>query len=292
MKHRRLVWAVKILLLGLIVGIIARKTDVPALMRLLRTATPIGLVWAVGWFVFSKVIAAYRFRLLFEAEGGRISGLDNLRLYWVGMYYNLLLPGGISGDGYKVKVLRDYSGLSLKRMVWVALFDRLSGVAALARLFLILLCFIPLTAGWSGLWVGGLALSFPVEWYVYSKVGGGMREVWLKAALWSLPVQLAQSVATLGLIHSLGAGSGYLVYSAMFLASSIAAMTPLTIGGAGARELTFLYGAGLFGLPAEQAVGIAFVFYILSSLVAFTGVFWSFRISVFANDGERAIGGR
>ena len=292
MKRKRLVWAVKILLLGLIVGIVAQKTDFYALKRLLRTAAPIGLVWAALWFVFSKVIAAYRFRLLFEAEGGSISGRDNLRLYWVGMYYNLLLPGGVSGDGYKVKVLRDHSGLPLRRLVWVALFDRLSGAAALGRLLLILLCFIPLTRGWSGLWAAGLTLSFPLERYVYDKFGGGMRGVWLRAALWSLPVQVAQSVATLGLICGLGAGSDYLAYSAIFLASSIAAMTPLTIGGAGARELTFLYGAGLFGLQAEQAVGIAFIFYVLSSLVALSGVFGSFRASVFANDGKRATDGR
>lgn len=207
------------------------------------------------------------------------------------MYYNLLLPGGVSGDGYRVKVLRDRSGLALKRLIWVALLDRISGAAALARLLLIILCFIPRASVWSALWMGGLLLSFPIERQIYRKVGRGMYAVWIKTTLWAFPVQMAQAISALGLIYSLGGWTYYLIYSALFLASSIAAMTPLTIGGAGARELTFLYGAELFGLQAEQAVGIAFIFYVLSSLIAFTGVFWSFRASVFANDGKSIYGG-
>ncbi|MFN4080564.1 MAG: lysylphosphatidylglycerol synthase transmembrane domain-containing protein [Saprospiraceae bacterium] len=286
MRRKQLIWVGKVLLLTLIVGILARKIDFQALAHLLRTADPAGLFWAAVWFVFSKIIAAHRFRMLYQAEGGAISSRDNLRLYWVGMYYNLLLPGGVSGDGYKIKVLSDRSGLSLKRLVWVALLDRISGAAALARLLLIMLCFIPISTVWSALWIGGLVLSFPIERQIYRKVGRGMYDVWVKIALWAFPVQIAQSVSALGLIYSLGGWNDYLVYSALFLASSIAAMTPLTIGGAGARELTFLYGAGLFGLQAEKAVGIAFIFYVLSSLIAFTGVFWSFRATVFANDGK------
>ena len=55
------------------------------------------------------------------------------------------------------------------------------------------------------------------------------------------------------------------------------AMIPVTIGGAGARELTFLYGAQFLDIQAEKAVAIAFLFYIISSAVSFFGIVYSFN---------------
>jgi hypothetical protein len=54
-------------------------------------------------------------------------------------------------------------------------------------------------------------------------------------------------------------------------------MLPITIGGAGARELTFLWGAQVLGLDSERSVAIAFIFYIISTVVALYGLVFSFK---------------
>jgi hypothetical protein len=54
------------------------------------------------------------------------------------------------------------------------------------------------------------------------------------------------------------------------------AMLPLTIGGTGARELTFLWGAGFLNIDSEKAVAIAFLFYLISTAVSFVGIVFSF----------------
>ena len=62
----------------------------------------------VAWllFVFSKVFSAFRLNALFKAISIQISERANLKLYLLGMFYNLFLPGGIGGDGYKLLVLK------------------------------------------------------------------------------------------------------------------------------------------------------------------------------------------
>ena len=269
--------ALKLAISVLIVYLVVRKIDEGLLLRMIATANPLGIVWAAIWFAISKIIAAKRFQILLHTEQIFLQTRENLRLYWLGMYYNLLLPGGISGDGYKVKLLRDRFGTALKRLITITLMDRLSGAIALGQLCLLLLPFLSQTSMYSWLWVLGLVISIPVSFLVsrWAKV----QTVWAQSSLLSLCVQLAQTIATLGLIFALGQLDQWLEYSVLFLVSSVVAMLPLTIGGAGAREITFLWGAGFLGADNEQAVAIAFLFYLISTGVALIGMAFSFGSS-------------
>ena len=269
--------ALKLAISVLIVYLVVRKIDEGLLLRMITTANPLGIVWAAIWFAISKIIAAKRFQILLHTEQIFLQTRENLRLYWLGMYYNLLLPGGISGDGYKVKLLRDRFGTALKRLITITLMDRLSGAIALGQLCLLLLPFLSQTSRYSWLWVLGLVISIPVSFLVsrWAKV----QTVWAQSSLLSLCVQLAQTIATLGLIFALGQLDQWLEYSVLFLVSSVVAMLPLTIGGAGAREITFLWGAGFLGADNEQAVAIAFLFYLISTGVALIGMAFSFGSS-------------
>lgn len=266
----------KLILSVVIIWLVLRGIDEKVLAATLRQSNFWWLLWAIAWFVFSKIISAVRFNALLATEKIHLSEKQNLRLYWLGMYYNLLLPGGISGDGYKIKLLMDAYGAPFKRLFAVTLLDRVGGALALGQLCLLLALGIPeLRPFW---WVGVvcLALSIPVSLLIYKKSGGELMQVWGKTSSLSLAVQTAQLIATLGIVLSLGEGVRWLEYSVLFLISSVVAMLPLTIGGTGARELTFLWGAGFLNIDSEKAVAIAFLFYLISTAVAFLGIFFSF----------------
>lgn len=267
---------IKIGLSVAIVFLVLRGIDEHLLFATLRQATPGWLLWALAWFVFSKIISAVRFNLLLQTENIRLSPERNMRLYWLGMYYNLLLPGGISGDGYKIKLLMDAYETPFKRMFAVTLLDRVGGVIALGQLCLVLMFGIPdLRAyGWAG--ITGLGASIPVSLWIYKKSGGELSRVWGRTSLLSLAVQAAQLLATLGIVLALGESARWLEYSILFLISSVVAMLPLTIGGTGARELTFLWGAGVLNIDPEKSVAIAFLFYLISTAVSFAGIAFSF----------------
>jgi len=266
----------KLALSVIIIWLVLRGIDEKLLFVTMQKARPGWLLWAAVWFVLSKIISAVRFNILLKTENTHLTAGQNLRLYWLGMYYNLLLPGGISGDGYKIKLLMDTFGTPFKRLFAVTLLDRLGGVIALGQLCLILAFGIPaLRQFW---WFGVLSLlaSIPVSLLIYKKLGSALSQVWAKTSLLSLAVQLAQLVATLGIVLALGESARWLEYSVLFLVSSVVAMLPLTIGGTGARELTFLWGAGILNIDLEKAVAIAFLFYLISTAVAFVGIAFSF----------------
>ena len=267
----------KIAVSALIVWLVLRAIDPKQLADMLRRANPLWLLWALLWFVASKLVAAERFRALLGAGEIRLSRRTNLELYWLGMYYNLLLPGGVSGDGYKIKILMDAFDKPFRPLFSLTLYDRLSGMLALGQLALVLACLLPPLQPWWPLWLAGLLLSVPVSWWLFVWLVNTDRNLFWGLNLQSLVVQLAQLVCALGLMYALGEGANWIGYSLIFLVSSVAAMLPLTIGGTGARELTFLWGAKMLNLDSEKSVAVAFLFYLISTLVSMGGMWFSFR---------------
>ncbi len=265
--------AVSILILYLVV----RSIDLTLLLAVVRQAYPAWLLWAAIWFVLSKLISAFRFNELLKTREIALTTGQQLRLYWLGMYYNLLLPGGVSGDAYKIKILMDAFAKPFRPLFTATLYDRLSGVLALGQLCLVLACWQADLQPWWWLWSLALLTSIPVSYWLFQKMIGAGARLWVRTSAQSLGVQLTQTVATLGIIFALGQPAYWLGYSLVFLISSVVAMLPFTIGGAGARELTFLWGAQVLGLDAERSVAIAFVFYLISTAVALYGLVFSFK---------------
>src|SRR5690606_20562139 len=224
---------VKLAVLAAIVFLIVRKIDERVLLQTLGEAHPGWIAWAVGWYALSKVIAAFRFNTLLRAEGIWLSHRENLKLYWLCMYYNLLLPGGTSGDGYKIKVLMDACGRTLKRLLAITLIDRITGIVALGPVALLLVFWIPEIRAYWPWTMPAMLLSLLVSRMLYAWDGGNLPRAWRTAAVQSIGVQGAQMFATWGLVTALGQGSRWADYLILFLASSVVAMLPITGGGAG-----------------------------------------------------------
>ena len=268
---------IKLLISATIITIIIRKIDEKLLLQTIGGTDPVWLIWAIAWFILSKIISAFRFLLLLKTEDINMTSKQNLKLYWLGMYYNLLLPGGISGDGYKIKILMERFGRPFKRIFTITLIDRITGVIALGQLCLILLLCIPQFRKYWYLIVPGFLVTLIISWYIYRWGKGKLSDVWLQTTLQSIGVQGAQTIAMLGLVLALGEGSHWADYLILFLASSLVAMIPFTIGGAGARELTFLYGAQWLDIHTEKAVALGFLFYLISTGVSLFGMLFSFH---------------
>ena len=275
----------KLTVLVVIIILIVRKIDERLLLRVLTSIQPLWILWALLWFALSKFIAAMRFNTLLRTDGIHLATWQNVKLYWLCMYYNLLLPGGISGDGYKIKVLMDHFKRPFKRLLTLTLVDRISGMIALGQLGLVLMYFIPFTQPYRPWIIPAFILSLMVIWQLYrfSRVG----TIWWLNTVQSIGVQGAQAVATLGLVYALGQQSHWADYLILFLVSSLVAMVPMTIGGAGARELTFLYGSKFLAIDAEKAVAIAFLFYLVSTFISFLGILFSLKGNILLRTSEK-----
>jgi uncharacterized membrane protein YbhN (UPF0104 family) len=162
-------------------------------------------------------------------------------------------------------------------MITVTLVDRISGLIALGQLSVILLLWIPSLSEYRFWSIPALLVSFGIGWGIYRWAAGKISTVWIHNSFQSIGVQGSQAIATLGLVLALGQGIHWPDYLILFLVSSLVAMVPITIGGAGARELTFLYGAQFLNIHAEKAVAIGFLFYLISTVVSFFGIVFRFK---------------
>ena len=245
----------------------------------LKKANPGYLALALIAFGVSKWIAARRLNLYFERIEVPLTEGSNLKLYLLGMFYNLFLPGGIGGDAYKGYLLHRTFGASGKRLASVLLLDRISGLALLFLYSaLIVLWMAPpeLEAYQPGLWFL-LPLGILVLWGVHRKAFPLLQPVFWPSLWYSALVQLAQLISVYLILMALGVTDSLMEYLLVFLISSIVAVLPITIGGIGSRELVFFYGAQWLGLNEGTSIGVSMTFFLITALVSLTGMWYHFK---------------
>jgi len=268
-------WLLKIVVTGLALYLTFRKIDWQHSSHLLLSANAWWLLLALLGYNVSQFISARRLQYFYEALSIPLSYLLNLRLYYKGMFYNLFLPGGIGGDGYKVHYLYRHYHKPVKKLATATLLDRLNGLVVLG--FLIVLPasmgLVPAAAlpfaSWIPLaiYLAGTALYVFII-YFFLRI---YFPVIHKATLMAVFVQGAQLLSVICIMQALHLGGPLIPFLLLFLASSIAAVIPFTIGGMGARELVFMSGATLLGVSGEQAVAVSLLFFLLTAVSSLCG---------------------
>lgn len=269
--------ALKILLTGGALYLVFQKIDTDNLLQLSKTLSWGWLIPAIALFVGSKVATAIRLNAYFANIHISLSFWENWRLYLIGMFYNLFLPGGIGGDGYKVYLLNNQFKTPVKELLKASLLDRLGGlIAILALLFgMLLLIDLPLPFGEPRigkiLFAIGMIGIVPGFWLLQKSLFSNFLPSFWQGIFWSLVGQLAQMAAVVCLLLALGVQDKFLAYQAVFLLSSIVAVLPLTIGGVGARELVVVYVHSYAGIQETEAVAFSLLFFLISAAVSLSG---------------------
>ncbi|MEW2921494.1 lysylphosphatidylglycerol synthase transmembrane domain-containing protein [Muricauda sp. ANG21] len=277
--RKRLITALKFIISAALIYFIFTKIDLQDVLQTLRKSDPLYLILALVFFVLSKGLAALRLNLYFHQIGAKITQISNLKLYLQGMFYNLFLPGGIGGDAYKGYVIQKEYQTGTKKVVSVLLLDRLSGMLLLF-LYACVLALIstnPFFNGLLGLVLLAIPLSLIVFWWMNWKFFSYTLPIFWKSVGYSALVQLAQLICVLFILQSLSITLDVIEYLFVFLISSIVSVVPLTIGGIGSREVTFLYGAKWLGLDASTSIGISFTFFLITALISLMGIVYHFR---------------
>lgn len=276
---------------------VIRKIEVSQVIALYRQANLPLLFLALIAFALSKLVSAYRLNIYFKAIDVKLKERTNIRLYLLGMFYNLFLPGGIGGDGYKVYMLQKKFQAGTKKILGAVLADRISGMVALVVLALVGMSFLnPSTS--SQFAVRSLQISIsnlnsslfllhysflliPIVFLAYYLFIKYIYPYFLKINLitfgYGFIVQLLQVLCAWLLLLALGEKEHHLAYLVIFLVSSVVAVLPISVGGVGVRELTFLYGSQLMDVDMNVAVGISFLFYIITAIVSLSGIYFLFR---------------
>jgi len=254
------------------------KIDLRAASEAFLRAKWILLFLAVVLYTVSKLVSAYRLTIYFDNIRLKVPQLKNLQLYWLGMFYNLFLPGSISGDAYKVVILNRVYGSSIKKTTSAVLLDRFSGLLALGLILAAYGLFVlpnnfarfPLVTGAvAAVWIAWITIRFLFRDFLPG--------FW-STLLWGLVVQLSQVACIYLIMASLSIPFNQHAWVFIFLAASVISVLPISLGGGlGTRELVFVEGARYFHLNEQLGLEISLLFYFTSLLSAIWGVWYVFN---------------
>ncbi len=284
--------ALKFLFSALLLYLVFTRIPFSDVWETLRSSRPAYLMLALLLFVVSKIFSAYRLNLYFFQIGVPLSAGSNLRLYLLGMFYNLFLPGGIGGDAYKGYLLHRTFGAPGKRLAACLLLDRVSGLFLLYVYSGILLLWLPIpwmepNRPWIGLF---LVLSLLIYRRAHHKWFSYLDPVFWPSLGYSALVQLAQLACAYLILLALGVQGNHLQYLLVFLLSSIVAVLPVTIGGIGSREVVFYYGARWLDLQESTSIGVSMTFFFITAVVSLCGIAFHFRKPALYLKGEQPDG--
>lgn len=267
----------KISITGLSLYLVSRKVEFNDLKDAFDKSNPIFLFLAFIAFVISQLISSSRLNTFFKGIGLKISETYNFKIYLLGMFYNLFLPGGIGGDGYKIFLLRKKFEIKGRRLFQAIFFDRLSGLWALGLIISALVIFIPHLGIPNWVPVLVVAAGTVVYYAVMRKFFSDYSKQFVLSHTKALMVQSMQVISVILLLYALNFEGKFSPYLFMFLVSSLVAIFPFTVGGLGARELVFVYGAQYFQMDQHLAVIISLLFYCISALLSFSGIYFVFH---------------
>jgi glycosyltransferase 2 family protein len=228
-------------------------------------------------FVFSKLLAAIRLNIYFRNINIHIAEWQNIKLYWLGMFYNLFLPGSISGDAYKVILLTKKYNTPYKKTTAAVLLDRFSGLLGLGLILaiysiIVLHNTLYIAAIIAGIFLAAVILYLVIKNWLKDFIGSFFPTLLLGIVVQALQVACAYLIMT-----SQNIPFNQTEYIFLFLVSSVVAVLPLTIGGLGAREVVFLEGSKYFGLIRENSVVISILFYLITLFTSAWGLFYVFK---------------
>ena len=231
------------------------------------------------FFVLSKVFSSFRLNLYIHQIKIFLTQLSNIKLYLLGMFYNLFLPGGIGGDAYKWYVLKKKYEVKTRSVVSILILDRLNGLLLIFVISCILALFLneKRIYYYKSLFGIAIVLSILVFCVVNKRFFSFVYPLFWKSLGLSALVQLAQLVSVLFILKALSVEGNTIAYLFIFLISSIVSVLPLTIGGIGSREVVFYYGALWLALDENTSVSISMLFFLITAVVSLIGIFYHFK---------------
>jgi len=260
--------------------LVLRKTDVAEIGRAISGSNPWFILLSILFFNISKLFNAVRLKRFFKAVGLDLSWSYNLKLYYLGMFYNLFLPGGIGGDGYKIFVLQKNHGVKTINVFHAVFWDRLTGIIALVFLAIILLlpssfaALAPTMVPY--LWTGLIAV-YPLAWVLNRLAYPQFLGLFAVTAWESVMVQATQAASAFFILQAIAPGTHSIDYLAIFIFSTVATILPITIGGAGAREVTFYYMLNHINLDASLGIALSLIFFAVSAVSSLPGILLRIR---------------
>lgn len=278
--QKKVVWNIIKFLLSAVAIYFAFQLIDPQAFRQNLAKTNIGWVIAgLVLYIISQVISSKRLQLILKTQGTEVPFMWNLELYFVGMAFNLFLPGGVGGDAYKAVAYSKKVSQPVKRFVLPLLADRIIGLIAILGILSIGLSLIPDSDDWwnSSWFLLSIPVGIPVLYVLVRKWFTSYLPTLFPGLIYSIIIQLVQLIGIGCIALSVGYEGSWWVLGVVFLISTLATAIPVFLGGLGAREIVFAALFPVFLLSSEQGVLISVLFSMIMIASSLPGLLLSWR---------------
>jgi len=241
--------------------------------------------WVAAAFLlynFSQCLSAARLLFFYRSIDMPLTYAQCLSLYYRAMFYGLFLPGGVSGDAYKVVKLQNNYQRSYRELITATFSDRANGLVVLLSIGLMLIFYVNRKLS---VFINGLPFII-----ILSLIAGWVLYIWLmytfakpfhrlifKASVLSAVIQSVQLLAFFCILAALNISTTqWIYYGILFYGGSVLSALPISISGMGIREWVMVTGSGIFGLQQGYAFTASFTFFLVVSLSSLSGALFNF----------------
>ena len=274
----------------LLLVLLFSRFDLSRIVETLLSANKGYVGAALGLYLIGVVICSFRWQVLLGAHGVHLPLRGLTALYFVGNFFNNILPGSITGDVVKMYQLSRYSARSYVAVSTV-LMDRITGFLALfavaagavpfahelvpwqTSVFILVVAL----AMWGGLWVltrrrWWKGLRDRIGWLdrlarieklntVYRAMGLYDQRVTAQA----LGISLVFDITWIGVRYLIALALGVRLsiwYFLLFVPIiSLVTLVPISFSGLGVREGAYVYLFSQVGVEAPVAISMSLTFY-------------------------------
>ncbi|WP_428741953.1 lysylphosphatidylglycerol synthase transmembrane domain-containing protein [Tenacibaculum sp.] len=248
------------------------KIDIYQIIELYQRANLLYLIVAIVLFITSQIISSLRLNYIFHQNQFYLSQTSNLKLYFVGMFYNFFIPGGVGGDAYKVYILNKRFGWKTKQLTICVFVDRLIGLFAIFTLLVVIgsyLFFFNSILFYIGILI--TITSFFLTKLVMLRVFKNSNTYYTNSFGYSMVIQLLQVGVIICIVKALQLKViGYISYCFIFFVSSVFSI--VSFAGFGTREYVFLKASTFLNTQETIATSVGLSFNIITALISLVGL--------------------
>jgi uncharacterized protein (TIRG00374 family) len=305
MRRRSLLFILKIAVSAGLIALVGNGLEEDALRAALAALRPLVIFEVLFLLSLQPLFLAWRWRRVLGLLGAPLPRREAVRLTFIGLFFNQVLPSSFGGDAVKIWGAWRL-GIDGVTAAAATLIDRASGLVTCALLIAAALALVgpafenaqlrgllfslaPL--GIAAMLVIAYADRLTVRWlprslrHSVAKFAGGFRCVitqpgplaWLffLGVLSWLPYFLAVDMMASSLAVDLGLPAAVIVAGGSLLIGAL----PVSVGGWGVRELAMVTLFAAFGQSAEVAVLVSVTVAALAAAVALPGglLWWTLR---------------
>jgi len=304
MYKKQLIFILKILVSIAAIILIVQRVDLGVTFQLLTNTRLSHLFFALGVMLLQVLLMTYRWRRVLSQLNMNIRYEHVLQFFWVGLFFNQVLPSTIGGDGFRGFYLYK-RGYSLTNTAQGVLIDRIIGFIALVML---VASTLPLAyelvddpiAQWGLLAISigsiiTLILTLTIDQFtkiishwkfvqgIYTLVQAARKLIFslspgiLLLAV-SLSIHLLSIIAIIILSVGMGLGLKWIGVVVVVPLVTLIMAIPISIAGWGIREGAMVIGLGYLGVIPESALALSVLFGLLMLVIALPGgLIWLVR---------------